>query len=141
MQAEGIFRINAENGQEEFVREQLNRGIIPDNIDVHCLAGLIKVIFCILLIRCISLRLSANTCEMKLTEDCKWSVSKFEAECRNLKYTSTKLHLNLNYVVSFYVDEARGSFKTLVSVPFQSSSKSSLFLPSGTGVDGWIGSS
>uniref|UniRef100_M1AHD4 Rac GTPase activating protein 1 n=1 Tax=Solanum tuberosum TaxID=4113 RepID=M1AHD4_SOLTU len=45
LQAEGIFRINAENGQEEFVREQLNRGIIPDNIDVHCLAGLIKVIF------------------------------------------------------------------------------------------------
>ncbi|PHT37414.1 Rho GTPase-activating protein 1 [Capsicum baccatum] len=45
LQAEGIFRINAENGQEEFVREQLNRGIIPDNIDVHCLAGLIKAWF------------------------------------------------------------------------------------------------
>lgn len=44
MQAEGIFRINAENGQEEFVREQLNRGVVPDGIDVHCLAGLIKVL-------------------------------------------------------------------------------------------------
>lgn len=44
MQAEGIFRINAENGQEEYVREQLNRGVVPDGIDVHCLAGLIKVL-------------------------------------------------------------------------------------------------
>ena len=42
-QAEGIFRINAENSQEEFVRDQLNSGIVPDAIDVHCLAGLIKV--------------------------------------------------------------------------------------------------
>lgn len=45
MQAEGIFRINAENSQEEFVRDQLNRGVIPDGIDVHCLAGLIKAWF------------------------------------------------------------------------------------------------
>ena len=43
--AEGIFRINAENSQEEFVRDQLNSGIVPDGIDVHCLAGLIKVSF------------------------------------------------------------------------------------------------
>lgn len=43
MQAEGIFRINAENSQEEYVRDQLNRGVIPEGIDVHCLAGLIKV--------------------------------------------------------------------------------------------------
>lgn len=43
LQAEGIFRINAENGQEEYVRDQLNRGVVPDGIDVHCLAGLIKV--------------------------------------------------------------------------------------------------
>ncbi|KAL6005278.1 hypothetical protein ACLOJK_005841 [Asimina triloba] len=42
LQAEGIFRINAENSQEEYVRDQLNRGIVPDGIDVHCLAGLIK---------------------------------------------------------------------------------------------------
>ncbi|PWZ45265.1 hypothetical protein Zm00014a_024680 [Zea mays] len=41
--AEGIFRINAENSQEEFVRDQLNSGIVPDGIDVHCLAGLIKM--------------------------------------------------------------------------------------------------
>ncbi|XP_050227657.1 rho GTPase-activating protein 4-like [Mercurialis annua] len=45
LQAEGIFRINAENGQEEYVREQLNRGVIPEDIDVHCLAGLIKAWF------------------------------------------------------------------------------------------------
>lgn len=43
MQAEGIFRINAENSQEEYVRDQLNSGVVPDGIDVHCLAGLIKV--------------------------------------------------------------------------------------------------
>ncbi|XAR69761.1 hypothetical protein NMG60_11001471 [Bertholletia excelsa] len=45
LQAEGIFRINAENSQEEYVREQLNTGVVPDNIDVHCLAGLIKAWF------------------------------------------------------------------------------------------------
>ncbi|KAL2481663.1 Rho GTPase-activating protein 1 [Abeliophyllum distichum] len=45
LQAEGIFRINAENGQEEYVREQLNNGEVPDNIEVHCLAGLIKAWF------------------------------------------------------------------------------------------------
>lgn len=43
IQAEGIFRINAENDQEQHVRDELNRGIVPDDIDVHCLAGLIKV--------------------------------------------------------------------------------------------------
>ncbi|KMT05825.1 hypothetical protein BVRB_7g165670 [Beta vulgaris subsp. vulgaris] len=42
LKAEGIFRINPENGQEQRVRDQLNRGIVPDDIDVHCLAGLIK---------------------------------------------------------------------------------------------------
>lgn len=45
MQAEGIFRINPENGQEEIVRGQLNRGIVPDDVDVHCLSGLIKAWF------------------------------------------------------------------------------------------------
>lgn len=45
LQAEGIFRINPENSQEEKVRDKLNRGIIPENIDVHCLAGLIKAWF------------------------------------------------------------------------------------------------
>ncbi|KAJ6798171.1 rho GTPase-activating protein 4-like [Iris pallida] len=45
LQAEGIFRINAENSQEEYVRDQLNRGIVTDAIDVHCLAGLIKAWF------------------------------------------------------------------------------------------------
>lgn len=42
LKAEGIFRINAENSQEEYVREQLNKGAVPHGIDVHCLAGLIK---------------------------------------------------------------------------------------------------
>ncbi|XP_059314877.1 rho GTPase-activating protein 5 [Lycium ferocissimum] len=45
LQAEGIFRINAENSEEELVREQLNQGIVPDGIDIHCLAGLIKAWF------------------------------------------------------------------------------------------------
>jgi hypothetical protein len=48
LQAEGIFRINAENSQEELVRDQLNGGIVPEGIDVHCLAGLIKVSFFLL---------------------------------------------------------------------------------------------
>ncbi|KAG1326330.1 putative rho GTPase-activating protein 2 [Cocos nucifera] len=45
LEAEGIFRINPENGQEEHVREKLNKGIVPEDIDVHCLAGLIKAWF------------------------------------------------------------------------------------------------
>lgn len=43
LKAEGIFRINAENSQEVYVRELLSSGVVPDRIDVHCLAGLIKV--------------------------------------------------------------------------------------------------
>ncbi|XXG83341.1 hypothetical protein AAC387_Pa10g1118 [Persea americana] len=45
LKAEGIFRINPENSQEEHVRDQLNKGIVPEDIDVHCLAGLIKAWF------------------------------------------------------------------------------------------------
>ncbi|XP_021863762.2 rho GTPase-activating protein 5 [Spinacia oleracea] len=45
LKAEGIFRINPDNGQEDIVRDQLNRGLIPDDVDVHCLAGLIKAWF------------------------------------------------------------------------------------------------
>ncbi|KAK7261200.1 hypothetical protein RIF29_27505 [Crotalaria pallida] len=45
LQAEGIFRINADNSHEEYVRDQLNLGLIPEGIDVHCLAGLIKAWF------------------------------------------------------------------------------------------------
>ncbi|KAL5060477.1 hypothetical protein RYX36_032081 [Vicia faba] len=45
LKAEGIFRINPENGEEEHLREQLNSGIVPKDIDVHCLAGLIKAWF------------------------------------------------------------------------------------------------
>lgn len=45
LQVEGIFRINADNSQEEHVRNQLNMGLVPEDIDVHCLAGLIKAWF------------------------------------------------------------------------------------------------
>ncbi|KAJ1685986.1 hypothetical protein LUZ63_017376 [Rhynchospora breviuscula] len=45
LKAEGIFRITPENAQEELVREQLNKGIVPEDIDVHCLASLIKAWF------------------------------------------------------------------------------------------------
>ncbi|KAF3611551.1 hypothetical protein DY000_02050908 [Brassica cretica] len=45
LRVEGIFRINGENGQEEYIREELNKGVVPDNIDVHCLASLIKAWF------------------------------------------------------------------------------------------------
>lgn len=45
LKAEGIFRINPENSEEGHVRDHLNRGIVPDEIDVHCLAGLIKAWF------------------------------------------------------------------------------------------------
>ncbi|GJN07686.1 hypothetical protein PR202_ga25534 [Eleusine coracana subsp. coracana] len=45
LKAEGIFRITPENSQEKNVREQLNSGIVPDDIDVHCLASLIKAWF------------------------------------------------------------------------------------------------
>ncbi|TKY61219.1 Rho GTPase-activating protein 3 [Spatholobus suberectus] len=45
LKAEGIFRINADNSQEEYVRDQLNRGLVPLGIDVHCLSGLIKAWF------------------------------------------------------------------------------------------------
>ncbi|KAJ9188199.1 hypothetical protein P3X46_003584 [Hevea brasiliensis] len=45
LKAEGIFRINAENSHEEYVRDQLNKGVVPRGIDVHCLAGLIKAWF------------------------------------------------------------------------------------------------
>ncbi|KAE8037415.1 hypothetical protein FH972_010004 [Carpinus fangiana] len=45
LQAEGIFRIAAENSQEEYVRDQLNGGVVPEGTDIHCLAGLIKAWF------------------------------------------------------------------------------------------------
>lgn len=45
LQAEGIFRINPENSKEGHVREHLNKGIVPNEIDVHSLASLIKAWF------------------------------------------------------------------------------------------------
>lgn len=44
LKAEGIFRINAENGHEDHLREKLSTGVVPEGVDLHCLAGLIKVI-------------------------------------------------------------------------------------------------
>ncbi|KAF3527949.1 hypothetical protein DY000_02043428 [Brassica cretica] len=48
LQVEGIFRINGENAQEEYIREELNKGVKPDNVDVHCFASLIKAWFRVL---------------------------------------------------------------------------------------------
>ncbi|KAL4318594.1 hypothetical protein GQ457_18G006230 [Hibiscus cannabinus] len=45
LQTEGIFRINGENSQEVYVREKLNDGVVPEGVDAHCLAGLIKAWF------------------------------------------------------------------------------------------------
>ncbi|XP_062184938.1 rho GTPase-activating protein 5-like isoform X2 [Phragmites australis] len=45
LKIEGIFRINAENSQEVYVRDQLNSGVVPDEVDLHCLSGLIKAWF------------------------------------------------------------------------------------------------
>ncbi|KAF8651669.1 hypothetical protein HU200_063180 [Digitaria exilis] len=45
LKIEGIFRINAENSKEVNVRDQLNSGVVPDEVDLHCLAGLIKAWF------------------------------------------------------------------------------------------------
>lgn len=45
LQVEGIFRITGDNSEEEFIREELNKGVLPEGIDIHCLAGLIKAWF------------------------------------------------------------------------------------------------
>ncbi|KAJ0260184.1 Rho GTPase-activating protein 5 [Hirschfeldia incana] len=45
LKVEGIFRITGDNSEEEFVREELNKGVVPEGIDVHCLSGLIKAWF------------------------------------------------------------------------------------------------
>ncbi|TVU37004.1 hypothetical protein EJB05_18966, partial [Eragrostis curvula] len=45
LDVEGIFRITAEDSQEHYVRDQLNAGVVPQGIDVHCLSGLIKAWF------------------------------------------------------------------------------------------------
>ncbi|PKU86993.1 rho GTPase-activating protein 5 [Dendrobium catenatum] len=45
LKVEGIFRINADNGQEMLAREELNKGVVPHGIDLHCLAALIKAWF------------------------------------------------------------------------------------------------
>jgi hypothetical protein len=51
--AEGVFRIAADGAQEQRARDQLNSsGVVPDGVDVHCLAGLIKVRFALLAIIC-----------------------------------------------------------------------------------------
>ena len=71
--AEGIFRINAENGQEEYVRNQLNKGFVPRGIDVHCLAGLIKVmhiICCLAYLKKKEKKIDVNVVNDPVT-DCK----------------------------------------------------------------------
>eukprot|EP00271_Cylindrocystis_brebissonii_P011366 TRINITY_DN2877_c0_g1_i2.p1 TRINITY_DN2877_c0_g1~~TRINITY_DN2877_c0_g1_i2.p1 ORF type:complete len:464 (-),score=125.16 TRINITY_DN2877_c0_g1_i2:2030-3421(-) len=45
LQAEGIFRVAAGTEHEEHVRSQLDSGVVPTNMDVHALAGLIKAWF------------------------------------------------------------------------------------------------
>lgn len=72
LQAEGIFRINADNGQEEYVRDQLNRGLIPDNVGIHCLAGLIKAWFRELptgVLDCLSPK---QVMQSQTEEECTW---------------------------------------------------------------------
>ncbi|CAI7779642.1 unnamed protein product [Closterium sp. NIES-54] len=43
VQTEGIFRVAAENDHEDQIRDQVNMGLVPQSINVHALAGLIKV--------------------------------------------------------------------------------------------------
>jgi len=44
LRAEGIFRVAADGAQEQYARDQLNNsGVVPDGVDVHCIAGLVKV--------------------------------------------------------------------------------------------------
>lgn len=45
LQTEGIFRVNPDNTQVEILRDQLNKGIVSYDIDVHCLAAVIKAWF------------------------------------------------------------------------------------------------
>ncbi|KAM3355152.1 hypothetical protein ACQJBY_025750 [Aegilops geniculata] len=46
LKTEGIFRVAADGAQEQRVRDQLDLAAsVPDDADVHCLAGLIKAWF------------------------------------------------------------------------------------------------
>ncbi|CAI5515347.1 unnamed protein product [Closterium sp. Naga37s-1] len=45
LSVEGIFRIAAQMEDEDGVRSQLSSGVLPPNLDVHSLAGLIKAWF------------------------------------------------------------------------------------------------
>ncbi|KAF6145767.1 hypothetical protein GIB67_016216 [Kingdonia uniflora] len=45
LKAEGVFWINPKNNKEEHVRDQLNREIVPDDININCLIVLIKAWF------------------------------------------------------------------------------------------------
>ncbi|XP_044505400.1 rho GTPase-activating protein 1-like [Mangifera indica] len=70
LELEGIFRINAENSQEEYVRDQLNSGVVPDAVDVHCLAGLIKAWFRELPIGVLDSLLAEQVMRCQTEEDC-----------------------------------------------------------------------
>ncbi|URD93306.1 rhoGAP domain containing protein [Musa troglodytarum] len=69
-QAEGIFRINGENSEEEYVRNQLDNGIVPEGVDVHCLAGLIKAWFRELPMGLLDSLSSEQVTQCQTEEDC-----------------------------------------------------------------------
>ncbi|GAB4856377.1 hypothetical protein Ancab_014297 [Ancistrocladus abbreviatus] len=72
LEVEGIFRINPGNGQEEYVRDRLNKGVVPEDADVHCLAGLIKAWFRELptgLLDCLS---PEQLMQSQTEEECAW---------------------------------------------------------------------
>ncbi|XP_074567257.1 rho GTPase-activating protein 1-like [Curcuma longa] len=75
LRAEGIFRINAENSQEEYVRDQLNNGVVPESVDVHCLAGLIKAWFRELPTGLLDSLSSEQVMQCQTEEDCARLVS------------------------------------------------------------------
>ncbi|CAL9110698.1 unnamed protein product [Musa textilis] len=70
LRAEGIFRINGENSEEEYVRNQLDNGIVPEGVDVHCLAGLIKAWFRELPMGLLDSLSSEQVTQCQTEEDC-----------------------------------------------------------------------
>ncbi|KAL2331920.1 hypothetical protein Fmac_019501 [Flemingia macrophylla] len=94
LQVEGIFRINADNGQEEHVRDQLNLGVVPEGIDVHCLAGLIKAWFRELPTGILDSISSEQVMQCQTEEECTELV-------RNLPHTEASL---LDWAINLMAD-------------------------------------
>ncbi|XP_071700720.1 rho GTPase-activating protein 5-like [Rutidosis leptorrhynchoides] len=94
LQAEGIFRINPDNNQEEHLRNELNHGVVPDGIDVHCLAGLIKAWFRELPTGVLDPLAPEQVMQCQTEDDCF-------ALCRLLPPTETAL---LNWAVNLMAD-------------------------------------